>query len=236
MARRTELGDTALLVDVGGVLLFPNVATLTSVLGEHGGVTDPQQALRAVAAAHQSAFPTHGDLRSYYDFLPAFAGVPADMREAAVEDLKAKDAQTNQWHMADPAAKEALAGLATTGCRIAIVSSADGTVERMLRDAEVCQVGPGPGVEVQAVLDSTHVGLDKPDPAFFLAALEILGRPPEKSVHVGDTVPADVEGARAAGIRAFHYDPYGFCDDPADHDHVITLTDLRPALERLHGT
>jgi hypothetical protein len=27
-----------------------------------------------------------------------------------------------------------------------------------------------------------------------------------------------------------HYDPYGDCDDPADHEHVKTLADMRAYL------
>ena len=80
-----------------------------------------------------------------------------------------------------------------------MVSNADGTVEQQLRDDALCQVGPGAGVEVGAILDSTNVGVAKPDPAIFTIALALLGVPAQRALHVGDTPSADVAGASAAG-------------------------------------
>lgn len=90
----------------------------------------------------------------------------------------------------------------------------------------MCQEGDGPGVPVDRIFDSSVVGLNKPDPRFFLHAADALDTPPELAVHVGDTVPADVRGAEAAGILAVHYDPYGDCDAPHDHEHVRTLAEM----------
>src|ERR671937_164738 len=55
---------------------------------------------------------------------------------------------------------------------------------------------------VDAVVISAEVGVAKPDPAIFRAALERLGARAEDSLHVGDSVENDVAGARAAGLDA----------------------------------
>jgi len=94
-----------------------------------------------------------------------------------------------------------------------------------LRSYEICQVGPGPGVPVDAILDSTHVGVAKPDPAIFRMALDILGVPPERAVHIGDTPAADIAGARAAGVRPVLVDPYDLHPE-ADCLRVASLAGL----------
>ncbi|NYH90724.1 HAD family hydrolase [Actinopolymorpha rutila] len=222
--------STALLVDVGGVLLLPNAALLTPVVARHGGAGTEEEFLRAHYAAHNAAFPARGALRDYYELLPRFAGVPADRLPAAVEDYRAVSRTRNMWHAPDPASRAALAEFTGEEVRVAIVSQADGRIARMLREAAMCQEGEGPGVTVDAVLDSAVVGYDKPDPRFFRAALDAVGTTCDRAVHVGDTVPADVRGAQAADILAVHYDPYDDCDDPGDHEHVRTLAEVRAFL------
>lgn len=54
------------------------------------------------------------------------------------------------------------------------------------------------------VVDSSEVGMRKPNPAIFLHALELLGGvAPEAAVFLDDT-PGNVVGARTAGLHAIH--------------------------------
>ena len=53
------------------------------------------------------------------------------------------------------------------------------------------------------LLCSGRFGLRKPDPAMFAAALRELGHDPATALFLDDT-PANVEGARAAGLQAAH--------------------------------
>ena len=46
--------------------------------------------------------------------------------------------------------------------------------------------------------------------------------PADRAVHVGDSVHADVEGARAAGVTPVHFDPYGLCKAQG-HEHAASL-------------
>jgi len=54
---------------------------------------------------------------------------------------------------------------------------------------------------VDPLITSEEVGVQKPDPALFRAALERGGVAPEQAVMVGDSWAMDVVGARASGIR-----------------------------------
>ena len=54
------------------------------------------------------------------------------------------------------------------------------------------------GLEAAAGVEAVVCG--KPAPAYFRAALDVLGVPAERAVMVGDDVVNDVEGARAAGL------------------------------------
>jgi putative hydrolase of the HAD superfamily len=109
--------------------------------------------------------------------------------------------------------------------RVAVVSNSQGWMERHLQDAGVCQVGPGAGASVSAVIDSAHVGAEKPDARIFRAALDAVGVAADRAVHVGDSVWFDVQGALAAGVNAFHFDPHGLCTD-TEHEHIAGLADL----------
>ena len=56
------------------------------------------------------------------------------------------------------------------------------------------------------IVDSGAAGVSKPDPGIFRLAAEGLGLPLGGLVHVGDSEPADVGGARAAGVYAIRFD------------------------------
>jgi HAD superfamily hydrolase (TIGR01549 family) len=89
----------------------------------------------------------------------------------------------------------ALAELRRLGLRLVCVSNWDCSLPDVL--ARCGLAGFLDGVVASAV-----VGARKPDPAIFAAALEVAGCEPSEALHVGDTPAEDVDGARAAGIRA----------------------------------
>lgn len=158
--------------------------------------------------------------------------MPPDRRERFTAEFRALSRTRNMCRLANPRAVAMLRRVAAKGVPIVVVSQADGTAAQLLREAGVCQEGEGPGVPVAAVVDSAVVGIDKPDPALFLHALDLVGATPSQAVHLGDTVPADVRGAQAAGIDALHYDPFGDCRDaPGDHRHVRRIAETEAALD-----
>lgn len=97
-----------------------------------------------------------------------------------------------------------LAELRRRGVRLAIVSNADQRLARVL-DA----LGLADAVDVVSLPSRT--GAVKPDPAMFGATLRELGVTAAEALHVGDSVREDVEGARAAGMRAVWLDRHDAC-------------------------
>jgi HAD superfamily hydrolase (TIGR01509 family) len=61
--------------------------------------------------------------------------------------------------------------------------------------------GAGLRWHFDAVLISDSVGFRKPRPEIFRATLGALGAAPEETLHVGDSLSADVAGAAALGLR-----------------------------------
>ncbi len=73
---------------------------------------------------------------------------------------------------------------------------------RYFREADGLSLDAGPFVaalEYAAHVEATVFG--KPAPAFFAAVLADLGLAPQHTVMIGDDVEADVNGARAVGVR-----------------------------------
>jgi putative hydrolase of the HAD superfamily len=92
-----------------------------------------------------------------------------------------------------PGVPDALARLRSLGLELAVVGNWD---RRLPEHLERLGIAPF----FSAVVSSADAGAAKPDPRPFLLALERLGIPPQRALHVGDS-PADEEGARAAGLR-----------------------------------
>jgi putative hydrolase of the HAD superfamily len=75
------------------------------------------------------------------------------------------------------------------------------------------------------VIDSHEVGVAKPDPQIFRAALDRMGLDPSQAWYVGDSVFHDVLGAQAASMaRAVLVDPYQL--GPGDLPSVGSVAEL----------
>ena len=110
----------------------------------------------------------------------------------------------------------ALRALRAAGIRTVVVSNWDWSLHERLRETGLADL-------VDGALASAEVGSAKPDGMIFAAALELAGARPEETWHVGDTPEADVEGARAAGIR-----PLLIARGGADAADVRSLAELIP--------
>jgi len=93
----------------------------------------------------------------------------------------------------DPEALELLPRLRSQGLILGVISNApkrlDGLCQRM-------------GLALDLIVTSGEVGVEKPDPAIFHAALNKAGVKPEEAVYVGDDHNNDVQGAERAGLKA----------------------------------
>jgi 2-haloalkanoic acid dehalogenase type II len=94
-----------------------------------------------------------------------------------------------------PDAAPALKSLRAGDHRLAIVSNWDCALGDWLEPSGLTAL-------VDVVVTSAVAGAAKPDPLIFRRALDLLGADAGGAVHVGDSLETDVDGARAAGIRA----------------------------------
>jgi putative hydrolase of the HAD superfamily len=244
-------GVSAILLDAGGVLIFPQPDLLSPPLRALGLSPDVAAFERAhyramVVQDLAAAPPVSGTWwREYLVGYLAACGVAEDRcldlaaevaaATAASTGTSATSATTGRtWTHVGTGAMAGLRALAALGVPMGIVSNADGTVQAELRRLGVCYAPAGQepdaaaeGVQLGVVVDSGVVGVAKPDPAIFGIALDALGVPASRTVlHVGDSLRYDVAGALAAGLQPVHLDPYQFCPAPDGHQHVRTLTEL----------
>jgi putative hydrolase of the HAD superfamily len=218
----------AICLDVGGVFVVPDHETVAGLLSDAGLTFDRER----FGIGHYLAMTEVDHARSvaedFTEYERRFArevGIGEDELATAVDALHETFSGAHLWRQPLPQSTEALRKLVDRGVRVAIVSNSDGTVEELLRKARICQVGDGDSCPVEVIVDSTVVGVAKPDPAIFAHALAALGTAPGRTLHVGDSVHYDVGGARAAGLHPVHFDPYDLCHED-DHDHIAQLTEL----------
>jgi putative hydrolase of the HAD superfamily len=210
--RAAFAGADTVLLDAGGVLVNPNWARVSAALAARGVTASAERLETAEAHAKRELdepaqiAATDDDGRGwlYFDLVLRHAGVaaPAATIHSAWSELRAYHARTNLWETIAAGVPDALARLRASGRRLAVVSNANGTLR-----AHFDRLGLAGFFDV--VLDSTEVGLEKPDPRLFEVALMRSGARAAATVHVGDLYHVDVVGARAAGLRAVLVDPAG---------------------------
>ena len=227
----------AILLDAGGVLVFPEPGHVLPPLRAAG--LDPRPDVlehahyQAMAAQDQEAVPPVHDTwwRNYLTTYVAACGVPEEHAAPLATEM-AQNPKPGSWAHAGLGVKDGLAALAALGLPLGVVSNSDGSVQGDLRRVGLCYVPDGPGhwaegVPMGVIIDSTVVGVAKPDPGIFRLALDALGVPAGPDVlHVGDSLRYDVSGALAAGLQPVHMDPYGLCPAPGRHPHVGSLAEL----------
>jgi putative hydrolase of the HAD superfamily len=196
----TRVPLRAVLFDAGNTLLFLDYDRLAAAVGGALGVRLTGAGLAAAApeaarAMERARLSDRERAIAYLEALFLAAGIP-ESRLAEVHELLIRmHAEQHLWSGIAVDAHDALARLRHAGLKLGVVSNSDGRVEEALDAA-----GLRPYFDV--VVDSGVAGVEKPDPAIFLAALDALGVRPAEALHVGDLYEVDVIGANAAGIPA----------------------------------
>ncbi|MEM8705982.1 MAG: HAD family hydrolase [Actinomycetota bacterium] len=222
----------AVVFDMGGVFIVPNPVVISGILQAGGLDTDLDPAL--AADAHYAGIRGITDLLASQDVVEhdlniwdhydrdAFscAGLAGDDLDRAVEIRGAARRDGSQvhnvWNHRLAANIEAFHRISEV-IPVAIVSNNDGTAIDQCRMFGICQLeAGGPLPHVPAIVDSTTVGIAKPDPGIFDPAIDALGTERGRTLYIGDTVHADVLGAGRAGLPVVQLDPL---DLHADHDH-----------------
>lgn len=79
---------------------------------------------------------------------------------------------------------------------------------------------------IDFVVTAGEVGVDKPEPPIFLAALQQASVNASEAVHVGDQPKLDVTGARGVGITGILIDRYDLYQEVDDCIRIKSLTEL----------
>lgn len=193
----------AVFLDVGGTLLHPDRRFIVERLVEHGTVIpDDLGAVEAGARALVRSILLSDDPRDdtarlgvFWEAFVRQAGCPEAGVEPVVEAIMERHREGVLWSTVEEGALEALMALRTAGYILGVVSNSDGRVAQLLDRAGLLP-------HFDFVIDSTEVGMEKPDPRIFELACERAGVAPAEAIHVGDIYEIDVEGARAAGVKA----------------------------------
>ncbi len=190
----------AISVDVDGTLYRVRRMRVAWRLRHHRGL------LAALVAAreklrHESPFETQRELEAREAELvaPAF-GMTHPQATAALESLRAAlpYALTGQAKPY-PGVRSALEAAHARGLKLAVLSDYD--PREKLRHLGLADL------PWSATVGAEEVGCLKPHPRPFHEVADRLGVERSRIVHVGDREDLDVDGALAAGLRAWRYGP-----------------------------
>lgn len=153
------------------------------------------------------------------------AKVTGDLDEMS-KVLAALDYNLPEYYVVDELAIPVLQCLRMMGYRLVIVSNWDGTLLDHAQRSNLAGY-------FDAVIDSSVVGVKKPDPQIFHLACSVSGVKPNEAIHIGDSPYADAQGALAAGIRPIIYDPLDALREQASAVGVERIRKLSEVLEVL---
>jgi len=211
-------------------------AAYTRIAALTGAGRDADELLDAVhdrVDARVAAHEASGSLAEI-DIVAAHRAAWAELRvelDAATLDRAMQEEQEAWWQGIRVAADAVptLRALRKAGLRLGICSNAPyrpASMRDQLRHVGLLD-------HVDAAVFSAEVGWRKPSPRIFAAALEALGAEHDTTVHVGDRLREDVDGAHAAGMRAVRLREHH--DDVAEDERADAVLDRLRDLPELLG-
>ena len=190
--------------DVGNTLLFPNRARMLAPLPDERHPT--LAAWQALERRTKQEFDqgvidgkvVHGFWWIFHtSLLQELNALDNGVRESLVGNTQ----DSANWDQILSGTREALDRIRQEYA-IAVISNADGKIDTVLRR---CGIGDC----FASITDSGIVGLEKPHPAIFEAALREMKAQPAESLYVGDMYSVDYVGATKAGMQAVLFDVAG---------------------------
>jgi putative hydrolase of the HAD superfamily len=221
----------AVLFDAGNTLLRMNYPAIARHLASRGHVVTAEAVEEAELRARvrldadlARGISTEGGPAQdqYTTYLMAGLGLTdAEEIEAAVAFKRGYNPPAGLFDRADPGAHAAIREAKAAGLVVGVVSNSNGSVHALLH-------GAGLASELDFVIDSGLVGVEKPDPRIFRLGLERAGVAAHEAVYIGDLYSIDVLGSRAAGLASILLDPRGFwgprdCDTARDIGEATAL-------------
>jgi putative hydrolase of the HAD superfamily len=203
----------AVIFDAGNTLLRMNYAIIAAELRARGRAVSPDQVEEAELRARVRLDPhlapgastesttIHGRYLRY--LLEHLAVTDEAEIEAIAHWRRGYNVPVGLWNRADPEALSALRAVRAAGLVAGVISNSNGSVRAILEET-------GLAAHLHFVIDSSVVGVEKPDPRIFHLGLREAGVAAGDAVYVGDLYSVDVLGARAAGLAGILLDPGGF--------------------------
>ena len=204
----------AVIFDAGNTLLRMNYGIIADHLRTRGRVTSPDQVEEAELRARVRLDPhlapgasstesavTHG---RYLRYLLEHLAITDEAEIGAIARWRrGYNLPVGLWNRADPEALGAIRRVREAGLVAGVISNSNGSVRSILEET-------GLAAHLHFIIDSSVVGVEKPDPRIFHLGLREAGVAPAEAVYVGDLYSVDVLGARAAGLDGILLDPRGF--------------------------
>jgi putative hydrolase of the HAD superfamily len=208
----------AIFFDAGNTLVHMDYAAIAAALAREGVVATAGEVQRAEwrarvrldATFRPGASTEHpGTGERYLGLLLDELGVRHPATTAAlVAWRRTYNPPNGLWTVPEPEAAAAVALARRAGVATAVISNSNGTIADILATLGLAR-------DLDFVVDSSKVGVEKPAPRIFQLALERAGVAASEAAYIGDLYSIDVLGARAAGLRAVLMDPGG-CWPPRD--------------------
>lgn len=223
----------AILLDALGTLvaLEPPAPRLTALIRERHGVevapADVERALRAEMGHYRAHCVRAADAARLAELRLECAAILAGelggvLAELPSERFVATLLDSLRFH-AFAEVPAALAAWRADGLALVVASNWDVSLHDVLG-------ATGLRGQLDDVVTSAEVGIAKPAPELFEAALAAAGVAPGEAIHVGDSLAEDVEGAAAAGIRPVWLRRSGDQPAPAGVSVIAALDELVPVL------
>lgn len=223
---------TGVLFDLGNTLLhfdgaWPEVmqaadAELLSYLQQEGFQLDPEAFVGEFRKRLDEYYVQRESEFVEYTTALVLRTLLTELGNGRVDDQRLRPALKRlyavsqaHWKLEDDAIPM-LEALKAAGYKMAIISNAsdDDDVQTLVDNAHIRPY-------FDLVLSSAACGIRKPNPRIFEIALERLGLQPGQAVMVGDTLGADILGARNAGVYGIWITRRADTPDNRDHDDTI---------------
>lgn len=194
--------------DIGNTLLFPNRAKMLAPISiDRYPTLEQWQALERRTKTEfdqgmQSGRVDHGFWWIFHTYLLEELDDAANSsRNGLVQQLVENTQNSANWDQILPGTRATLDRIHQK-FRIAVISNADGKIERVLSRCGIADC-------FESITDSGIVGFEKPRAEIFEAALKTMNARAAESLYVGDVYSVDFVGATNAGMQAVLFDVAG---------------------------
>jgi putative hydrolase of the HAD superfamily len=233
-----DAGNTIVFLDhqltahlVAGELARAGI--FSDVDAAHMGRAEGIAKLRLDRAQLLAPLPDKDITPAWSSFMATLVQIATELAETEVVEARVADCvralwaehrRFNLWRKVPDGLVEAVAEVRARGVPVVVVSNSEGQLHELFDKLGLTRT-------FDHVVDSHHVGVEKPDPRIFRMVLDRFGVAAEAALHVGDTFATDVVGARAAGMQVALVDPFGHYD--GEYADVPRVSDVAAACRTL---